>query len=208
MRTQIIAVKNVKHVIGLLTRRREGSGSCGSNGSSGRGSGSGSGRGSGSGSESGSFTGLELAHESSFMRCGLWFIANESSSLCLGVGYCSNQCQKAAWPAHKEPFKLAAETRSMIGVHTIEEFDKSFVKMKMDAEAGNEFAQYCIGLCFTNVTGAVNNERKAVKWYMRAAKGGNANAMSDLGNCYKNGSGIAVNAQEACKWWLRCARLI
>jgi Sel1 repeat/MYND finger len=121
--------------------------------------------------------------------------ALERCSLCAGAKYCGRKCQKKHWPEHKELCKEAVVTRNLIG-DTIEIVDKKIAGYKRDAEAGDAFAQFNLGLCYFKGTGVTVDKREAVKWYTRAAEAGHVNAQHNLGRCYMTGNGVAV---DKCK---------
>jgi TPR repeat protein len=47
--------------------------------------------------------------------------------------------------------------------------------------------------------------RKALEWYLRAAKAGNCYAMNDVGIYFANGYACAVDEEEAFKWFKKAA---
>jgi len=69
------------------------------------------------------------------------------------------------------------------------------------AEAGDEVAQYNLGVMYGNGRGVVQDYKEAVKWYRLSAERGDASAQYNLGNMYKNGDGAPQDYKEAVKWY-------
>jgi len=124
---------------------------------------------------------------------------------CLGAFYCGNACQKRVWKQHREQCKEAAEVIASFEGETIDAFDMEFASIKREADAGNENAQFNLGLCYSNGSGVAVDKAEAFKWFKRAAEAGVAEAQFNLGNSFDIGSGVAVDKTEAVKWWKRAA---
>lgn len=82
---------------------------------------------------------------------------------------------------------------------------KSFLMLKLPAEAGYWLAQYELGACYYNGRGVVADEENGAKWYRVAAEKGYPVAQNILGNLYYNGSGVPVNKEKAVEWYRRAA---
>ena len=72
---------------------------------------------------------------------------------------------------------------------------KKHEEMLALAEAGNEDAQYGLGLIYANGIVTLEGEprywdREAVKWYRRAAEQGYGSAQFGLGFMYSTGRGV------------------
>ena len=69
------------------------------------------------------------------------------------------------------------------------------------AEAGDEFAQYNLGIMYNNGEGVLQDYKEAVKWYRLAAEQGYAKSQYNLGNMYRGGEGVPQDYKEAMKWY-------
>ncbi len=58
-----------------------------------------------------------------------------------------------------------------------------------------------LGYMYDVGSGVSEDDKEAVKWYLKSATLGNAFAQSNLGNMYLNGEGVAKNYSEAIKWY-------
>jgi TPR repeat protein len=79
--------------------------------------------------------------------------------------------------------------------------DTKFAETQRAAEQGDASAQYKLGLLYA----FVENERKAVEWFLKAAEQNDANAQVLLGFMYDMGKGIIRDRQEACRLWRAAA---
>ncbi len=73
------------------------------------------------------------------------------------------------------------------------------------ANAGNDKAQYMLGVMYENGTGVPKDEAEAVRWYRRAADQGNALAQRNLGWMYERGRGVPKDEAEAVRWYRMAA---
>ncbi|MCL2860948.1 MAG: sel1 repeat family protein [Firmicutes bacterium] len=78
-------------------------------------------------------------------------------------------------------------------------FDECLVGIKKQAENGNKFACFILGVMYDMGYGLKKDIHKAVIWYKRSAEQGYANALRNLGMCYHNGNGVKHNAEEAVR---------
>ena len=69
------------------------------------------------------------------------------------------------------------------------------------AEAGDELAQFNLGVMYRNGLGAPQDYKEAVKWYRLAAEQGNDSAQFNLGTMYRKGDGVPQDYAEAVKWY-------
>ena len=69
------------------------------------------------------------------------------------------------------------------------------------AEAGDDLAQFLLGLMYDKGEGVPQDYAEAVKWYRLAADQGNASAQYNIGNRYSNGKGVPQDYAEAVKWY-------
>ena len=69
------------------------------------------------------------------------------------------------------------------------------------AEAGDEVAQFNLGLMYNNGEGVPQDYAEAVKWYRLAAEQGNAKAQNNLGIMYEYGYGVLQDNTMAHMWY-------
>ena len=69
------------------------------------------------------------------------------------------------------------------------------------AEAGDEAAQYNLGIMYTQSIGVPQDYKEAAKWYRLAAEQGNASAQYNLGLMLKNGQGVPQDNTMAHMWY-------
>jgi len=74
-----------------------------------------------------------------------------------------------------------------------------------EAEQGNAYAQYILGLLYTNGEGVPQDYKEAVRLYRAAAEQGHAGAQKSLGDMYDDGSGVSQDYKEAVRWWRAAA---
>lgn len=85
-----------------------------------------------------------------------------------------------------------------------------------DAEAGDMFAQHCLGFCYDHGIDVSYLDPKdridfpkdageAVKWYRLAADQGYADAQLDLAVCYSSGEGVAKDPVVAARLFQQAA---
>jgi TPR repeat protein len=79
-------------------------------------------------------------------------------------------------------------------------------QLRQLAEGGYPAAQNDLGWMYQNGRGVPQNDRKAIKWYRKAAESGNlAKAQDNLGWMYQHGRGVPQNDEEAIKWYRKAA---
>ena len=69
------------------------------------------------------------------------------------------------------------------------------------AEAGDEVAQYNLGVMYDNGDGVPQDYKEAVKWYRLAADQGHAEAQANLGTMYEYGNGVLQDNVMAHMWY-------
>ena len=72
---------------------------------------------------------------------------------------------------------------------------------KSEADKGESWAQYKLGVMYYDGQGVTQNYAQAVKWYTLAAEQGHAYAQLNLGFMYGNGQGVTRNYAQAVKWY-------
>ena len=81
----------------------------------------------------------------------------------------------------------------------------NFDNCLVEAEQGDAFAQFSLGVMYGNGMGVTQDYKEADKWYRKAAEQGNAEAQFNLGVMYEDGQGVAQDYKEALKWWRKAA---
>ena len=67
---------------------------------------------------------------------------------------------------------------------------KNVEKNKSEAQKGDRFAQYILGVMYENGKGVKQSYVEAVKWYRMAAEQGDVYTQLKLGQMYENGKGV------------------
>ena len=86
------------------------------------------------------------------------------------------------------------------------DFQKAYQLWLRDAEKGDPFAQYNLGIMYSKGEGIPQNLSEAFKWYHMAAVQGFAQARYNLGVMYENGEGVTQDYKEAMKWYHMAAQ--
>ncbi len=73
------------------------------------------------------------------------------------------------------------------------------------AEQGDPDAQYELGKRYLRGAKVSKNEKKAAKWFTKAAEQGFARAQYLLGLCYLYGEGVEKDKKKAAKWFTKAA---
>ena len=74
------------------------------------------------------------------------------------------------------------------------------------AETGDARAQYNLGLMSYKGQGVIQNFRKALRWFTRAAEQGDARAQYNLGVMYEHGVGTPLDREVATQWYQLAAK--
>ena len=74
------------------------------------------------------------------------------------------------------------------------------------AEAGDERAQYYLGIMYANGEGVPENSRQAAYWFRKSARQGNSQSQYHLGMLYANGEGVPEDDTQAVYWFRKSAR--
>src|SRR6185436_12213603 len=64
------------------------------------------------------------------------------------------------------------------------------------AGKGDADAQFNLGLCYRKGEGVSKDDRKAAKWFVKAAEQNHAEAQLYLGFCYARGQGVKLDDSE------------
>ena len=73
--------------------------------------------------------------------------------------------------------------------------------IRLQAEQGDAFAQYNLGLRYDIGEGVLKDDAEAVRWYRLSADQGNASAQNNLGLRYDNGEGVLKDSVLAHMWF-------
>ena len=90
------------------------------------------------------------------------------------------------------------------GLGVEKDSEKALEYLKILAGYGYPDVQYVLGTCYRDINEGRMN-RKAVKWFTKAAKQGDVEAMWGLGECYEGALGVRHNDRKAFLWYKRAA---
>jgi len=108
-------------------------------------------------------------------------------SRCLGVNYCSVNCQRNDWLTHKVQCSEAQRIKKQMGrfgYKTVEEVEERLKEEKRSADLGCLVAQYNVSLSLSSGLGVTADKEEALKYLKKAAEGGLALALCSLGDAY------------------------
>ena len=94
---------------------------------------------------------------------------------------------------------------ALLTFQSVNALDLDFDKLKLQAEQGDEFAQYLLGRMYYLGEGVPESAVEAVKWFRKAADQDIVNAQYSLGGMYADGQGVPENDAEAVKWYRKAA---
>jgi len=81
----------------------------------------------------------------------------------------------------------------------------SYQTCHKEALAGDDKAQYNLGVMYEGGRGISQDYKEAMKWYRKAANQGFALAQYNLGDMYVHGHGTSQDYKEAMKWYRKAA---
>jgi TonB family protein len=84
-------------------------------------------------------------------------------------------------------------------------YDLAYKELRPIADSGNAKAQYLIGQLYHHGNGVEKNEKEAVAWYFKAARGGYDEAQFALSDMYQAGKGAEKDESLASYWQWRAA---
>jgi len=76
------------------------------------------------------------------------------------------------------------------------DFSESFNLWRQAAQAGNDYAQFRLGLCHLEGLGTQSDQTEAFRWFERAADEGNIQAQTEIGRMLLHGIGTDVNREK------------
>ena len=83
--------------------------------------------------------------------------------------------------------------------------DKATAELTRRAQAGDEEAQFHLGLTYESGDGVERFPPTAAYWFTKAAMQGNAKAQQCLGSIYRRGDGVRRDAYKALFWYRKAA---
>ncbi|HKK16061.1 MAG TPA: SPOR domain-containing protein [Gammaproteobacteria bacterium] len=81
------------------------------------------------------------------------------------------------------------------------DYEKALTILRPLAEQGNSQAQVTLGIMYDYGQGVKQDDKEAMKWYIKAAEQGIPVVQHDVGVKYFQGLGVEQDYQEAAKWW-------
>ena len=124
-----------------------------------------------------------------------WFL-NEMKNRCDGLLDQAKNIKKEAQRLNDEGYRWY---RKM-------EYEKAISNYRKAAELDNMDAINNLGVCYLNGQGVLKNEKMAVEYFGRSAKGGDAIGQYNLGYCYQMGKGVKQDAAAALQWYIKAAK--
>ncbi|MBA8879024.1 TPR repeat protein [Phyllobacterium myrsinacearum] len=88
-----------------------------------------------------------------------------------------------------------------------EDYATALKHWRPQAERGDAYSQFSIGVMYSNGEGVTQDDAKAIYWYRKAAENGEMEAQLVLGDIYRDGSGVKQDKKEAAKWYREAAKL-
>ena len=86
-----------------------------------------------------------------------------------------------------------------------ENYQKAYQLWFIEAEKGDPFAQFNLGVMYERGDGVTQDYKKAMKWFEKSAELGYSPAQVNLGIMNLNGRGIPQNIMAALKWFQKAA---
>lgn len=81
------------------------------------------------------------------------------------------------------------------------DYEKALAILRPLAEQGNSQAQVTLGIMYDYGQGVKQDDKEAMKWYIKAAEQGIPVVQHDVGVKYFQGMGVEQDYKEAAKWW-------
>lgn len=96
---------------------------------------------------------------------------------------------------------LAADFDKGFRAYLAGDYDAAMAEWHPLAEAGDAYAQYILGMMYSNEYGVEQNYVEAITWYRYAAETGDAKSQFNLGVMYLNGQGVPQDYVIAYMWF-------
>ncbi len=100
---------------------------------------------------------------------------------------------------------VQADYEAGVTAYYLQDYETAFREFKTVAAAGDENAQYNVGLMYLKGQGVPENPEEASRWFHRAAMQGQVDAQSFLGALYADGQGVQQDYSLAAYWLTRAA---
>ena len=85
---------------------------------------------------------------------------------------------------------VQADYEAGVTAYYRQDYETALREFKTDAAAGDENAQYNVGLMYLKGEGVPQNPEEAARWFHRAAMQGQVDAQSFLGALHADGHGV------------------
>ena len=100
---------------------------------------------------------------------------------------------------------VQADYEAGVNAYYRQDYEAALREFKTVAAAGDENAQYNVGLMYLKGQGVPENPEEAWRWFQRAAMQGQVDAQSFLGALYADGQGVHQDYTLAAYWLTRAA---
>ncbi len=100
---------------------------------------------------------------------------------------------------------VQADYEAGVTAYYRQDYETAFREFKTVAAAGDENAQYNVGLMYLKGQGVPENPEEASRWFHHAAMQGQVDAQSFLGALYADGQGVHQDYSLAAYWLTRAA---
>ena len=67
-------------------------------------------------------------------------------------------------------------------------------------------SMFYVGYLYDNGRGVLQDYKKAMEWYQKAALQGSGNAMDAIGKLYEDGKGVPQDYKKAVEWYSKVRR--
>ena len=106
------------------------------------------------------------------------------------------------WPTSiRTTLALSVLALTLIAPWALGQDPDTITEIRLQAEQGDAFAQYSLGVRYAFGQGVPQDDAEAVKWYRLSADQGNATAQNNLGVSYSNGQGVLKDSVLAHMWF-------
>ena len=100
---------------------------------------------------------------------------------------------------------VQADYEAGVNAYYRQDYETALREFKTVAAAGDENAQYNVGLMYLKGQGVPENPEEASRWFHRAAMQGQVDAQSFLGALHADGQGVHQDYALAAYWLTRAA---
>ncbi len=100
---------------------------------------------------------------------------------------------------------VQADYEAGVNAYYRQDYETALREFKTVAAAGDQNAQYNVGLMYLKGQGVPEDPQEASRWFQRAAMQGQVEAQSFLGALHADGQGVPQNYALAAHWLTRAA---